>query len=66
MRATNTVSEKMHKHLQGHKLTISQFDVLEALCYLRSLRQKDIGDKILKTNGNITLVIDNLVKREVS
>ena len=48
MRAANTVSEKMHKHLQGHKPTISQFGVLEALYYLGPLSQKDIGDKILK------------------
>ncbi len=65
MRATNTVTEKMHKHLQNHKLSISQFGVLEALHHLGPLSQKDIGDKILKTSGNITLVIDNLEKRDL-
>jgi len=65
MRATNTVTEKMHRHLLDYKLSISQFGVIEALYHLGPLCQKDIGDKILKTSGNITLVIDNLEKRKL-
>jgi len=63
MHATNVVSEKMHRHLLTHKLSISQFGVIEALYHLGPLCQKEIGGKILKTSGNITLVIDNLEKR---
>ena len=65
MRATNAVTEKMHRHLLDYKLSISQFGVIEALYHLGPLCQKDIGDKILKTSGNITLVIDNLEKRKL-
>lgn len=65
MRATNAVTEKLHRHLLDHKLSISQFGVIEALYHLGPLCQKDIGDKILKTSGNITLVIDNLEKRKL-
>lgn len=65
MRATNVVSEKMHLHLRDHRLSISQFGVLEALYHLGPLCQKDLGKKILKTSGNITLVIDNLEKRSL-
>ncbi len=65
MRATNTVSEKMHIHLRDHRLSISQFGVLEALFHLGPLCQKDLGKKILKTSGNITLVVDNLEKRDL-
>ena len=65
MRATNAVKEKLHRHLLDHKLSISQFGVIEALYHLGPLCQKDIGDKILKTSGNITLVIDNLEKRKL-
>ena len=65
MRATNTVTEKMHRHLLDYKLSISQFGVIEALYHLGPLCQKDIGGKILKTSGNMTLVIDNLEKREL-
>ena len=65
MRATNTVTEKMHRHLLDYKLSISQFGVIEALYHLGPLCQKDIGIKILKTSGNMTMVIDNLEKREL-
>ena len=63
MRTTTSVTDRMHRHLKNDKLTISQFGVLEALHYLGPLCQRDIGDKILKTGGNMTLVIDNLEKR---
>jgi MarR family 2-MHQ and catechol resistance regulon transcriptional repressor len=43
-------------------LTITQFGVLEVLYHLGSLSQKQIGAKLLKSGGNMTLVIDNLVK----
>ncbi|ADI85439.1 winged-helix transcriptional regulator, MarR family [Geobacter sulfurreducens KN400] len=43
-------------------LTISQFGVLEALYHKGSLCQRDIAAKILKSTGNITMVIDNLEK----
>ena len=65
VRATNVVTEKMHTHLREHRLSISQFGVLEALYHLGPLCQKDLGKKILKTSGNITLVIDNLEKRNL-
>ena len=44
-------------------LTISQFGVLEALYHKGPLCQRDIAIKILKSTGNITLVIDNLEKQ---
>jgi MarR family 2-MHQ and catechol resistance regulon transcriptional repressor len=65
IRASDAVSEKMHGHLSGDNLTPSQFGVLEALLHLGPMCQKDIGQKILKTSGNITLVIDNLEKRSL-
>ena len=63
MRATSSVTEKMHRHLKAQRLTNSQFGVLEALLHLGPLCQREIGEKILKTGGNMTLVIDNLEKR---
>ncbi len=63
MRCTSAVTEKMHRHLSAHTLTISQFGVLEALHSLGPLCQKDLGIRILKTGGNITMVVDNLEKR---
>ena len=63
MRAVRMVNAGMHRHLAQFRLTVSQFGVLEALYHLGPLCQQDIGKKILKTSGNMTLVIDNLVKR---
>ncbi len=65
MRASDSVTAKIHRHLTQYKLTISQFGVLEALYHLGSLCQRDIGEKILKTSGNMTMVIDNLEKRDL-
>ncbi|MCB9076833.1 MAG: MarR family transcriptional regulator [Anaerolineaceae bacterium] len=62
-RAADAVSARINHHLKEVNLTISQFGVLEALYHLGSLHQNELGEKILKTGGNMTLVIDNLVKR---
>lgn len=43
-------------------LTLSQFGVLETLLHLGPLSQSAICGKLLKSGGNITLVIDNLEK----
>jgi MarR family 2-MHQ and catechol resistance regulon transcriptional repressor len=63
MRAVSVVTADMHRHLALFKLTVSQFGVLEALFHLGPLCQQEIGKKILKTSGNMTLVIDNLAKQ---
>lgn len=63
MRAAESVTSRVHRVLATPKLTISQFGVLEALYHKGPLCQRDIGSKILKSSGNITLVIDNLEKQ---
>jgi len=63
MRAAGVVNDRMHRHLLPEKLTFSQFAVIEALYHLGPLCQQDIGRKILRTSGNMTMVIDNLEKR---
>ena len=63
MRAAESVTARTHRHLSSTGLTISQFAVLEALYQLGPLSQREIGQKILRSSGNITMVIDNLEKR---
>ena len=65
MRAAESVTSRVHRVLATPKLTISQFGVLEALYHKGPLCQRDIGSKILKSSGNITLVIDNLEKQNL-
>jgi MarR family 2-MHQ and catechol resistance regulon transcriptional repressor len=62
MRAAESVTSRTHRHLASTGLTISQFAVLEALYQLGPLSQSEIGQKILRSSGNITMVIDNLEK----
>ena len=63
MRAAESITARTHRHLSSKGLTISQFGVLEAIYHLGPLSQKEIGQKILRSGGNITMVIDNLEKR---
>ena len=65
MRAAESVTARTHRHLSSTGLTISQFAVLEALYQLGPLSQREIGKKILRSSGNITMVIDNLEKSEL-
>lgn len=65
MRAAESVTSRVHRVLAGPKLTISQFGVLEALYHKGPLCQRDIASKILKSTGNITLVVDNLEKQNL-
>ena len=63
MRAAESVTARTSRHMAAADLTISQFGVLEALLHKGPLCQRDIAGKILKSTGNITMVIDNLEKR---
>jgi MarR family 2-MHQ and catechol resistance regulon transcriptional repressor len=63
IRAAESVTNRAHRHLAATGLTPSQFGVIEALLHLGPCCQKELAEKILKTSGNITLVIDNLEKR---
>ena len=65
MRAAELVTTRIHRHLTTVNLTISQFGVLEALFHLGSLSQRDLAEKLLKSGGNMTMVIDNLEKRQL-
>ena len=62
VRAAQSVSGRVESHFSRIGLTVSQFGVLEALYHLGPLNQKTLAKKILKSTGNITMVLDNLEK----
>ena len=62
MRSAESVTARISRVMAEAGLTISQFGVLEALHHKGPLCQREIAAKILKSSGNITLVIDNLEK----
>ena len=65
MRCTNSLSSRINKTCLDSDLTESQFGVLEALYHLGSLNQKKLAEKLLVSPGNITMVIDNLERRDL-
>lgn len=60
-RAAESVSVRIHTVLP-ESLTITQFGVLEALHHIGPLCQGELAEKLLKSGGNLTLVVDNLEK----
>jgi MarR family 2-MHQ and catechol resistance regulon transcriptional repressor len=65
MRANNRLTADIHRHLLDDNLTHSQFAVIEALHHLGPLCQGDLGKKILKSNANLTTVVDSLEKKQL-
>jgi MarR family transcriptional regulator, 2-MHQ and catechol-resistance regulon repressor len=59
-RALATVDARIHRPLSRDGLTASRFGVLEALYHLGPLNQRELGRKILKSSGNVTVVVDHL------
>lgn len=62
-RAADSFGARLARRGTLDGLTPSQFGVLEALHHLGPLNQGEICGKLLKSGGNITLVIDNLEAR---
>ena len=60
-RAAESVSARVHAVLP-ETLTVTQFGVLEALHHIGPLCQSELAEKLLKSGGNLTLVVDNLEK----
>jgi MarR family 2-MHQ and catechol resistance regulon transcriptional repressor len=61
-RALNSLESRLARSPALKNLTGTQFGVLEALLHLGPMSQSEIGSKLLKSGGNITLVVDNLEK----
>lgn len=61
-RATESLLARLNQRGTIKPLSPSQFAVLEALYHLGPLTQGQVSAKLLKSTGNITLVIDNLEK----
>jgi MarR family transcriptional regulator, 2-MHQ and catechol-resistance regulon repressor len=59
-RALSTIDAAIHRPLAEAGLTASRFGALEALWHLGPLNQRDLGRKILKSSGNVTMVVDHL------
>lgn len=59
-RAADTVTARTQEALAAEGLTEGQFGVLEALYHLGPLCAAELAEKVLRSRGNLTLVIANL------
>lgn len=62
-RASDSLFARLSPQLERDGLTTGQFGVLEALLHLGPMCQHVLGQKLLRSGGNVTLVVDNLEKR---
>jgi MarR family transcriptional regulator, 2-MHQ and catechol-resistance regulon repressor len=62
VRCTESLTARLQPNLERHGLTVSQFGVLEALLHLGPLCPSQLARKVLKSGGNMTLVISNLAR----
>lgn len=65
MRAAESVASEVHRQIVEAGLSVSQFGILEALYHLGPMCQKELAKKILRSAGNLTMVIDNLEKQDL-
>ncbi len=63
LRAADTVDSFLMSGLEPAGLTPSQFGVLEALYHIGPLCLGELARKLLKSGGNLTMVVGNLEKR---
>lgn len=62
-RAAESVEGATQAQIDKAGLTQGQFGVLEVLLHLGPMCARDLAGKLLRTKGNLTLVIGNLEKR---
>ena len=63
MRAADSMTARLSSLLARAGLTMTQFGSLETLYHLGPMNQKELGAKLLKSGGNMTMVLDNLERR---
>ncbi len=62
-RAHDTMSTLADRNIATFGLTTPQFGVLECLGHLGEMTIGELGRKMLVSGGNMTVVVDNLVKQ---
>jgi MarR family 2-MHQ and catechol resistance regulon transcriptional repressor len=62
-RASESLIALQARRLSAAELTVTQWGALEALYHIGAMSQTELGKKLLKSGGNITLVVNNLEKR---
>ncbi|WP_337872242.1 MarR family winged helix-turn-helix transcriptional regulator [Ignavibacterium sp.] len=64
-RASELIRNKSRRVINDTGFSNGQFFVLDALYHLGSMPQKILSEKIMRTEGNLTMIISNLLKRKL-
>ncbi|HEX5746373.1 MAG TPA: MarR family transcriptional regulator [Archangium sp.] len=59
-RAMETLGAQLQRHLASLEITPPQLAVLEALLHVGPMSQSELGRKLLRSNPNMTALLDNL------
>ncbi|REG36032.1 MarR family 2-MHQ and catechol resistance regulon transcriptional repressor [Archangium gephyra] len=63
-RATETLGTQLQRHLASLEITPPQLAVLEALLHVGPMSQSELGRKLLRSNPNMTALLDNLERNK--
>src|SRR5215475_11765516 len=63
MRCADTVQGGLERALESVGVSEGQFGVLEALLHLGPMSATELRQKVFRSGGNVTMVMDNLEKR---
>lgn len=63
VRAAEAFSSSLQRELAAQPVTPSQFAILEALLHLGPLCQGELSDKLLRSGGSTTSVVDGLERK---
>jgi MarR family transcriptional regulator, 2-MHQ and catechol-resistance regulon repressor len=63
VRASDSVFSRLSPTLEALGVTTPQFGILEAIYHLGPMCQKALAEKLLRSGGNVTVVVNNLEKR---
>ena len=64
-RALRTIEDRLSQQVEAHGLSMTEFAVLEVLLHKGPLPIGEIGQRILRTSGSMTYVLDKLQKRHL-
>ena len=65
-RASESVTSRLSGLISSAGLTFTQFNVLETLYHLGPMRQRELSGKVMRSDGNITMVLRNLEKADLA
>ena len=63
IRTAETLHAEVNRGLAEHGITSTQFLTLKALHLNGPLPQRDLASRLLRTGGNVTVVVDNLERQ---